>query len=146
MLFNSYIFIFAFFPIVFFGFFRIGKQSQALASLWLAAASLFFYGWWDVRYVGLLLGSIVFNYGAGYLIGRRVAHQPTSQSKMLLAVSIGVNLILLGYFKYANFFTNNLNHFAGTSLNLGEIILPLGISFFTFTQIAFAAVVAQATT
>ncbi len=122
---------------MFFGFFRIGKQSQALASLWLAAASLFFYGWWDVRYVGLLLGSIVFNYGAGYLIGRRVAHQPTSQSKMLLAVSIGVNLILLGYFKYANFFTNNLNHFAGTSLNLGEIILPLGISFFTFTQIAF---------
>ena len=122
---------------MFFGFFRIGKQSQALASLWLAAASLFFYGWWDVRYVGLLLGSIVFNYGAGYLIGRRVVHQPTSQSKMLLAVSIGVNLILLGYFKYANFFTNNLNHFAGTSLNLGEIILPLGISFFTFTQIAF---------
>jgi len=54
-----------------------------------------------------------------------------------LASAIAVNLILLGYFKYANFFVTNLNHLSGTSLSLGEIILPLGISFFTFTQIAF---------
>ncbi len=133
MLFNSYIFIFAFFPIVFIGFFRIGKHSHALASLWLAASSLFFYGWWDIRFVGLLLGSIVFNYGAGYLIGHKVA----SQSKTLLAGTIAINLILLGYFKYANFFAENLNHLAGTSLPIGEVFLPLGISFFTFTQIAF---------
>ena len=132
MLFNSYIFIFAFFPIVFFGFFRIGKHSHALASLWLAAASLFFYGWWDVRFVSLLLGSIAFNYAAGYLIGHR-----GSQSKMLLAGAIAVNLVLLGYFKYANFFADNLNYFAGTSLSIGEVILPLGISFFVFTQIAY---------
>jgi D-alanyl-lipoteichoic acid acyltransferase DltB (MBOAT superfamily) len=56
---------------------------------------------------------------------------------MLLAGAVGVNLLLLGYFKYANFFADNLNHFAGTSLSIGQIILPLGISFFTFTQIAF---------
>ncbi len=80
MLFNSYVFIFVFFPIVFFGFFRIGKYSHALASLWLAAASLFFYGWWDIRFVSLLLGSIVFNYAAGYLIGHRVARTSVSQS------------------------------------------------------------------
>ena len=55
----------------------------------------------------------------------------------MLAGAIGVNLILLGYFKYANFFATNLNQLAGTSLNIGEVILPLGISFFTFTQIAF---------
>jgi len=145
MLFNSYVFIFAFFPIVFFGFFQIGKTSHALASLWLTAASLFFYGWWDIRYVALLLTSIAFNYAAGYVIGHRVARGrsgfiPTdfvSQSKILLASAIAVNLILLGYFKYANFFVTNLNHLSGTSLNLDEIILPLGISFFTFTQIAF---------
>jgi D-alanyl-lipoteichoic acid acyltransferase DltB (MBOAT superfamily) len=145
MLFNSYVFIFAFFPIVFFGFFQIGKTSHALASLWLAAASLFFYGWWDIRYVALLLTSIAFNYAAGYVIGHRVARGrsgfiPTdfvSQSKILLASAIAVNLILLSYFKYANFFVTNLNHLSGTSLSLGEIILPLGISFFTFTQIAF---------
>lgn len=137
MLFNSYIFIFVFFPIVFFGFFRIGKYSHALASLWLAASSFFFYGWWDIRFVGLLLGSIVFNYGAGYLIGHGIARQSFSQSKILLAMSISINLILLGYFKYANFFIDNLNHFSGTALPIGQIILPLGISFFTFTQIAF---------
>ena len=80
MLFNSYVFIFAFLPIVFFGFFGIGKHSHALASLWLTAASLFFYGWWDVHFVGLLLGSIVFNYSAGYLIGHKIARQSVSQS------------------------------------------------------------------
>jgi D-alanyl-lipoteichoic acid acyltransferase DltB (MBOAT superfamily) len=138
MLFNSYVFIFVFFPLVFFAFFRIGKRSHALASLWLAAASLFFYGWWDVRYVSLLLGSVVFNYGAGYLIGHRVVQQSVKgRSKVLLAGAIGINLILLGYFKYANFFAVNLNHFTDTSLQIGEIVLPLGISFFTFTQIAF---------
>ncbi len=137
MLFNSHVFIFAFLPIVLFGFFCIGKYSHALASLWLASASLFFYGWWDVRFVGLLLSSIIFNYGAGYLIGHGVARQPVSQSKMLLVGAVAVNLILLGYFKYANFFAVNLNHIAGISLPIGEVILPLGISFFTFTQIAF---------
>ena len=79
MLFNSYIFIFGFLPVVWLGFFQIGKTSHALAALWLAAASLFFYGWWDLRYVALLLGSIAFNYAAGYLIGRRVS-QPVSPS------------------------------------------------------------------
>ena len=80
MLFNSYVFIFAFLPVVWLGFFRIGKHSHALAFLWLAAASLFFYGSWDVRYVSLLLGSIAFNYGAGFLIGRSVARQSVCQS------------------------------------------------------------------
>jgi len=70
MLFNSYVFIFCYLPITLIGFFLLGKTSHRLAALWLAGASLFFYGWWDVRYVGLLLGSITFNYGAGYLIGR----------------------------------------------------------------------------
>jgi alginate O-acetyltransferase complex protein AlgI len=137
MLFNSYAFIFAFFPIMFLGFFRIGKYSHVLATLWLAAGSLFFYGWWDARFVGLLLGSIVFNYASGYLIGHRVTRQPASQSKLLLAGAISANLILLGYFKYADFFAENINHLAGISLPIRQVILPLGISFFTFTQIAF---------
>ncbi len=79
MLFNSYIFIFGFLPVVWLGFYQIGKSSHAMAALWLAAASLFFYGWWDVRYVGLLLASITFNYAAVYLIGRKV-NQPVSPS------------------------------------------------------------------
>jgi alginate O-acetyltransferase complex protein AlgI len=88
MLFNSYVFIFAFLPVVIFGFYRIGKHSHALAMLWLAAASLFFYGWWDVRFVGLLLGSVVFNYSAGYLIGHRVARNSLRPPKMWLAGAI----------------------------------------------------------
>lgn len=133
MLFNSHVFIFGFLPIVFFGFYGIARYSHSLAALWLTAASLFFYGWWDVRFVGLLLGSVVFNYGAGYLIGHRFLNKP----KLLLTCAIISNLILLGYFKYANFFIENLNHLVGTALMTSEFILPLGISFFTFTQIAF---------
>ncbi|MCX7099405.1 MAG: MBOAT family protein, partial [Methylococcales bacterium] len=133
---NSYAFIFGFLPVVFLGFFGIGRYSHYLASLWLAAASLFFYGWWDARYVGLLMGSIALNYGAGYLIGHQLksSHKPQA----LLICAIVANLLLLGYFKYANFFVQNINDLVGTTLfSTLEIILPLGISFFTFTQIAF---------
>jgi len=133
MLFNSHVFIFGFLPIVFFGFYGIARYSHNLAALWLTAASLFFYGWWDARFVGLLLGSIGFNYVAGYLIGHRFFNKP----KLLLACAVISNLVLLGYFKYANFFIENLNHLAGTALMTAEFVLPLGISFFTFTQIAF---------
>ena len=136
MLFNSYVFIFAFLPVVFFGFYAIGRYSHNLALLWLTFASLFFYAWWDVRFVGLLLGSIVFNYGFGYLIGQRLS-KSTGSPKLLLVSAIVANMILLGYFKYANFFVENLNHLTGTTLLIGEVFLPLGISFFTFTQIAF---------
>lgn len=137
MLFNSYFFIFCFLPVIFFGFYIMGKHSHELASLWVAAASLFFYGWWNVRFVGLLLGSVAFNYAAGYLIGHRGAHQSWWRSITLLSVAIAANLVLLAYFKYANFFSENLNYLAGFALPIGEVFLPLGISFFTFTQIAF---------
>ena len=140
MLFNSYAFIFWFLPIVFFGFYCIGRYSHSLAGLWLCAASLFFYGWWDARFVGLLLSSIVFNYGVGYLIGHGISQSgwgARRRTKLLLAGGIAANLALLGYYKYVNFFIENINMLAGTSLPIGGFFLPLGISFFTFTQIAF---------
>jgi D-alanyl-lipoteichoic acid acyltransferase DltB (MBOAT superfamily) len=139
MLFNSYIFIFAFLPGTIMGFYLIGRTSPALATLWLAAASLFFYGWWDVRYLMLLLGSIAFNYAAGYMIGRQVSHPKikNQKSKIYFVSAIAVNLSFLIYFKYANFFVVNLNHFTGSSWTMAAVVLPLGISFFTFTQIAF---------
>jgi len=119
----------------------LGKTSHRLAALWLAGASLFFYGWWDVRYVVLLLGSITFNYAAGYLIGRRLTGERSAtistQARQLLIAAIAVNLCLLGYFKYANFFVNNVNALTGSAWTFAQVILPLGISFFTFTQIAF---------
>lgn len=138
MLFNSYEFIFLYFPVVFFGFFWIARNSHGLAALWLATASLFFYGWWNPQFVLLLLASIAFNYAMGYAIGHaRVADSSLSRAKWILAVTIACNLALLSYFKYANFLINTSNQLTGTDWSLADIILPLGISFFTFTQIAF---------
>lgn len=141
MLFNSFPFIFIFLPIVLLIFFQIGKYNNASASLFLAVSSLFFYAWWDVRFVGLLMLSIVFNYCAGYLIslciGKRFYGAFPGHGKLILYVAIISNLLLLGYFKYANFFAGNLNSMIGMELPVRDIILPLGISFFTFTQITF---------
>ena len=133
MLFNSHLFIFGFLPIVLLGFYQIGRYNQHLAALWLAAASLFFYGWWDERFVGLLLTSIAFNYAAGFCIGHKIGRA----NKLILACAISGNLALLGYFKYANFFIESLNELLEKDLPIREFFLPLGISFFTFTQIAF---------
>ena len=137
MLFNSYGFIFLFLPVALLGFFRLGRISHSYAAGWLALASLVFYGYWNIAYVGLLLFSIVFNYSLGTWIAKAsVAHSPIRQ-KHLLVLAVASNLALLAYYKYANFFVSNINPLLGTDWNLGNIILPLGISFFTFTQIAF---------
>lgn len=138
MLFNSYEFLFFYLPFVLFGFFRIARSSQRLAALWLAAASLFFYGWWNPQFVFLLLASIGFNYAMSYAIGHaRLANGTSKKSSRILVAAIAGNLLLLGYFKYTNFFISTANQITGTHLGLADIVLPLGISFFTFTQIAF---------
>ncbi|OGS92808.1 MAG: alginate O-acetyltransferase [Gallionellales bacterium GWA2_59_43] len=137
MLFNSYAFIFAYLPVVLLGFFWLGRVSHVFAAGWLALASLFFYGYWNPAYVGLLLGSIVCNYAFGMWIAKAGVRHEEARKKQLLVVATTANLALLAYYKYANFFVGNLNEVAGSSLTLGEIALPLGISFFTFTQIAF---------
>jgi alginate O-acetyltransferase complex protein AlgI len=137
MLFNSQAFIFLFLPLTLLGFFVLGRISMKLAAGWLAAASLFFYGWWSPAYVALLLASILGNFFAGTAISRAHAAGDTRRSRRLLTLAVVANLALLSYYKYANFFIDNFNAIAGTGLSLGEIILPLGISFFTFTQIAF---------
>lgn len=134
MLFNSYSFIFLFLPIVLFGFFWVARTSHRLAALWLTAASLFFYGWWNPKFVLLLLASIVFNYAMGYAIGH-AKHTP--RAKPLLISAITANLALLGMFKYVNFFISTVNDLISVGMPLTDIVLPLGISFFTFTQIAF---------
>ncbi|MGB8434934.1 MAG: MBOAT family protein [Burkholderiales bacterium] len=137
MLFNSVPFIFLFLPITFAGFYLVARTSHALAAGWLTAASLFFYGWWNPVYVGLLLGSILFNYVLGMRIGKARAAGHLAQAKLMLYVAVAGDLALLGYYKYANFFLENVGELVGTSFAHAEIILPLGISFFTFTQIAF---------
>jgi len=139
MLFNSYIFIFGFLPVVLLGFFWLARFSHTYAAGWLALASLFFYGYWNPAYVGLLLLSITCNYSFGTWIAKAGARskEQGSRKKHLLIVAIVANISLLAYYKYANFFVSNLSPLLGTDWNLANIILPLGISFFTFTQIAF---------
>jgi alginate O-acetyltransferase complex protein AlgI len=137
VLFNSFPFIFAFLPIVLVGFFALARYSDRLAAGWLAAASLFFYGWWDARYVALLVASIGVNFVLGSRIARLRESRGPQASRGWLFVAIVANLALLGYFKYTNFFLDNLQALTGRAVQLPDIVLPLGISFFTFTQIAF---------
>ena len=137
MLFNSYAFLLLFLPVTAIGFFRIGAYSHRLAAAWLGAASLFFYGYWNPAYVGLLLASVFFNYGTGFALAREREAGRIRRRNAILAVGIGVDLALLGYYKYANFFLDTANHLLNTGWSFQDILLPLGISFFTFTQIAF---------
>lgn len=137
MLFNSYTFLFLFLPITFVGFFWIGSYSRSLAALWLFASSLFFYGWWNPVYVGLLLASILFNYAFGTALSREHARGHDKRKKQILAVAVVADLGLLAYYKYANFFVENASAALGVNWQIDAVILPLGISFFTFTQIAF---------
>jgi alginate O-acetyltransferase complex protein AlgI len=137
MLFNSYSFILFFLPLTWLVFFWVGARRHLYGAAWLTAASLFFYGWWNPAYVWLLLGSILFNYGVGLLLARTERPAWLPGTKALLTVGVTGDLALLGYYKYANFFLDTINTVSGTSLSLGAIVLPLGISFFTFTQIAF---------
>lgn len=134
MLFNSYAFLLVFLPITVAVFFLLARVSRSLAAAWLALASLAFYAWWDYRYIALLLGSILFNYVCGRSLATRSGD---GGGKVLLALAIGANLALLGYYKYANFFISSYAAMAGAPPMLLDIVLPIGISFYTFTQIAF---------
>jgi alginate O-acetyltransferase complex protein AlgI len=137
LLFNSYIFIFGFLPAVLLGFFWLARISPVYASSWLALASLVFYAYWNPAYVGLLLGSVICNYAFGAWIAKAGIKHDVPGKKQLLIVAIAANLLLLGYYKYANFFVGSIDDIAGANWNPGTIVLPLGISFFTFTQIAY---------
>ena len=133
MLFNSHIFIFVFLPIVLVGYYLLLKATRpSLGKLWLVCGSLLFYGWWEPKYLFLILGSIGINYLVGYLLQRSA--QP---SRAILTVGIAANLAALGFYKYTLFFVDTLNQLAGTDYHFEKIILPLAISFFTFQQITY---------
>ena len=129
MLFNSYIFIFAFLPFTFFTYFYLNSlRLVVVAKVFLVLSSLFFYSWWNINYLPIILSSMLFNYVVGiYLV----------KQKALLTFGIVANVALLGYFKYADFFIDNLNNVVGTDVDLLNLALPLAISFFTFQQIAY---------
>ncbi|PIB34640.1 acetyltransferase [Reichenbachiella sp. 5M10] len=133
MLFNSFEFIFLFLPIVLIGYYAISKitVNSLLANLWLLLASLTFYGWNTWSNVILILSSILINFAIG------MAMEKLKQRKALLILGIFFNIFLLCYYKYTDFLLSNINAAFHTDFNLLHIILPIGISFFTFQQIAF---------
>jgi alginate O-acetyltransferase complex protein AlgI len=137
VLFNSFPFLFVFLPVVLGGFFVMGRASPRAAAAWLFLASLGFYGWWNPKYVPLLLGSVLANYAFGIAIVRLRQRRQFGLGKAVLALGVCLNLALLGYFKYANFFVATTAALLDQPNPLASIVLPLGISFFTFTQIAF---------
>jgi alginate O-acetyltransferase complex protein AlgI len=131
MLFSSYKFIFIFLPIITLAF-ALGRLHSARAAVVvLAIASLYFYAAWKHAYVFLLFGSILLNFSLGLLASQH------GRRRAIVIAGVILNLLLLGYFKYATFLVDNFNLLAGTSLKFDKIVLPIGISFFTFQQIAY---------
>lgn len=131
MIFSSYSFIFLFLPAVWIGFTLCARFLGKKASkAFLVAASLFFYGYGSLRYLPLLVGTLLFNYGIVWLLGRQ--EKGSAKAKLLLAAAAAENIGLLLYYKYTDFFLSTVNRVVGTDFTLWKILLPLGISFFTF--------------
>lgn len=135
MLFSSAVFLFGFLPIVLALFLWLQRRRHARASFaLLVGASLFFYAWWRPEYLPILVGSVLFNYAWGRWLAARPA---PAVARALLVSGIAANLALLGWFKYAGFFAETLDALLGTGWSVEAVLLPLGISFFTFQQIAY---------
>ncbi len=137
MLFNSYEFIFAFLPITFFIYFYLNHKRLTEASKgFLVFSSLFFYSWWNITYLPIILSSMLFNYILGNTLHSKKNKNRFSK-KSLLIFGIVANIALLGYFKYSDFFIENINLVFSTHIELLHLLLPLAISFFTFQQISY---------
>lgn len=131
MLFNSYEFILLYLPITLCMYYIIAKYNKPiLAKYFLILMSLVFYSYWDIRNLPILLMSIAGNYCFALYIRRY-------KSKYLLFLGVSFNLLYLGYFKYTAFFLENISKLLTFELPIPDIVLPLGISFFTFTQTAY---------
>lgn len=137
MLFNSYVFIFAFLPITLIGYFLFNKfEKNTLSKIWLVLCSLFFYGYFNFSYLWIIVSSIVVNYLASLYFER---HRDTNliSKKVLFTICLFLNIGILFFYKYLDFVFDTIgNIFNSDPIYLG-LILPLGISFFTFQQVSY---------
>lgn len=135
MLFNSYIFILLFLPLCILGYFGLNHfKKYNLAQAFLLGMSMWFYGYYNVSYLWILIFSVLVNFGVYLLMGKAQKH---NAKKALMIAGVVINVGLLLYFKYMDFFIGNINGIFKADLNFLRIMLPLGISFFTFQQISF---------
>ncbi len=135
MLFNSYIFLLLYLPITLLGYYTLGRMNVRMAAIWLSVGSLVFYGWWSPVFLILLIGSIAVNYIISQMILNAIKN-PEYQS-VLLAAGVTLNLSLLFYYKYFAAIFDFLIEYGFMKGEATSILLPLGISFFTFTQIGY---------
>jgi len=142
MLFNSYIFLVVFFPLVVAGYYALAKVHWRYAMVWLTGSSILFYAWWNPErgegwspfYLLLLLGSAAGN----FLFAKAIAGSVRKPNQMLfLTAGVSLNLALLAYFKYKGMFVALLMFVTGAGPGFVEVVLPLAISFYTFIQIAY---------
>ena len=136
MLFNSYVFMLAFLPLTLLGYFLLGKLPQRvqLNKVFLVLASFIFYGYNNPSYVPIIAGSILVNYALSQLM---LSQEKKAVRLPLMLLGLAINLGVLFYFKYHDFFFDNMNHAFGLHLTLNRVALPLGISFFTFQQLSY---------
>ena len=137
MLFNSYVFVLLFFPIVIIGYFTLNHfHKYNLSKVFLLIASLFFYGYFNWWYLLIIIGSIILN----YIFSVTMLKTPKDRSafrKIILALALTLNIGSLFFFKYYDFFIGNINGIFNTNVTLLNLMLPLGISFFTFQQLSY---------
>ena len=140
MVFSSFPFLLVFLPVVLAGYYALSRvKNDVYQRLFLIAASLFFYGYQNPKYLVLILASIAVN----YVIAIGIQKTKGNSGKLLLTLGVLFNVALIGYYKYYDFFIENINLVAGTDFVLKRIMLPLGISFFTFQQLSFLVSVYQ---
>lgn len=153
MTFNSYIFILLFLPLCLLGYFGLNRfKYYRLGLVFLLGMSLWFYGYFNPKYLLIICGSVFVNYTIYRVLNKIAAEHDAinheeninflkkrsdGRRRIIFIVGLIFNLGLLGYYKYANFFIENLNIIFKTNYALRSILLPLGISFFTFQQISF---------
>jgi alginate O-acetyltransferase complex protein AlgI len=136
MTFTSYQFIFGFLPLAFVGFAlanRFGGAKQAIN--FLAIISLVYYGTFNIALLGVLLASLVTNYLVGSVISKSL--ETPKKARGLMFAGIAANLVMLGYLKYMNFLIDVANQISGAGMSHMDLIVPLGVSFFTFVQIGY---------
>ncbi|MDF2857299.1 MAG: acetyltransferase, partial [Neobacillus sp.] len=135
LLFNSYVFLLVFFPIVFAGYFLLLKlKNKSIAKIFFVLANLYFYSFWNIKYLPIILGSIAINFTMATILNKL---ENPRVKRVFLTIGIIFNIGLLGYYKYFDFFITNINTVFSANLSLLNLALPLAISFFTFQQIAY---------
>lgn len=135
MLFNSYFFIFVFLPLSLAGWYLLNRLKRyKLAQGYLIGMSLWFYAWYNISFLWVMLGSCLFNFGVSFFLSGR---DTPRMRRFLLITGCVVNIGALGIFKYYNFFVENVNAVFGADFQTRNILLPLGISFFTFQQLSY---------